>query len=196
MFVARSIDPQTISEAGRAFLLQIARDTISARLHGLPIPSTQPEDPVLFEHRGAFVTLKKSGRLRGCIGYISGVCELWLAVRDNAESAAFKDPRFPALQDDELSEVQIEISALTPLMPSSPEEVVIGRDGVVIQRGARRAVLLPQVAVEQGWDVETFLDAASRKAGLETGSWREPGTTLETFRAEIFGESEPADLSR
>ena len=186
--MASSFDPHTISNHGRAFLLQLARDAIAARLHGLSPPATRPDDPVLLEHRRAFVPLKKNGRLRGCIGYIVGVSELWIAVRDNAESAAFKDPRFQALQDDELSAVHIEISALTPLVPSSPEDVVVGRDGVVVERGAYRAVLLPQVAVEQGWDVETFLDATCRKAGLETGCWRDPATTLETFSAEVFGE--------
>jgi AmmeMemoRadiSam system protein A len=183
-----SFDPHTISDEGRVFLLRLARDAITARLHGLSPPATRPEEPVLCEHRGAFVTLKKRGRLRGCIGYIAGVSELWLAVRENAESAAFNDPRFPPVQGGEMPEIQIEISALTPLVPSLPEDVVVGRDGVVVERNGRRAVLLPQVAVEQGWDSETLLDATCRKAGLEFGCWREAGTTLETFSAEVFGE--------
>lgn len=182
-----SLEPKTISDHGRRFLLQLARDAISARLNGLSPPSTRPDDPALLEPRGAFVTLTTNGRLRGCIGYIEGVSELWLAVRENAESAAFRDPRFPPLQADELSDIDIEISALTPLVPCSFEDVVVGRDGVVVERGARRAVLLPQVAVERGWDAETFLDATCRKAGLESGCWREPGTILQRFSAEVFG---------
>ena len=169
-------------------LLQLARDAISARLKGLPAPATEPEDPALLAHRGAFVTLKIDGRLRGCIGHIVGVSPLWLAVRENAVSAAFEDPRFPPIGGKEIANVGIEISALTPLLPSTPEDVVVGRDGVLVERGPNRAVLLPQVAVEQGWDRETFLDATCRKAGLEAGCWRDPDTHLKTFRAEVFGE--------
>jgi AmmeMemoRadiSam system protein A len=186
--MVKTNDLQSISDQGRAILLQIARATISARLHGKTLPASPPEDPALLERRGAFVTLKKDGRLRGCIGHIEGVSQLWLAVRENAESAAFRDPRFPELDIDELAEIRIEISALTPLSVSDPEDVVVGRDGVVVERGARRAVLLPQVAVEQGWDAATLLDAACRKAGLEAGCWREKTTTVQTFSAEVFGE--------
>lgn len=117
-----------------------------------------------------------------------GLSPLWLAVRDNAEAAAFRDPRFPALGRDELASVTIEISALTPMLPTSPGEIVVGRDGILIERGSQRGLLLPQVAVEYEWDAETFLDATCRKAGLAAGCWREPGTTVSSFRAEVFGE--------
>ena len=178
----------SISEAGRVFLLRLARTSIAARLDGLPPPTEAPTEPVLLEPRGAFVTLKIEHRLRGCIGHVMGVSPLWLAVRENAEAAAFRDPRFPALGRDELAVVRIEISALTPMSPSSPDDVVVGRDGILIERGSSRGLLLPQVAVEYGWNAETFLDATCRKAGLEAKCWRESGTTVSTFSAEVFGE--------
>lgn len=186
--MAASIDVRTLPENGRAFLLRLARETILARLHGHSPPAKEPDDPLLLEPRGAFVTLKIGDRLRGCIGHIEGVSPLWLAVGENAESAAFRDPRFPALGIDEIAEVRIEISALTPLSPCTADEVVVGRDGVVIERGSSRAVLLPQVAVEHGWDAGTLLDATCRKAGLRRGCWREPETRISIFSAEVFGE--------
>jgi len=143
---------------------------------------------VFREKRGAFVTLTVDGRLRGCIGHIVGVEELWRAVQGNALAAAFEDPRFPALSGDELDQVKIEISVLTPLLRVSPEDVVVGRDGLLVERGPSRGVLLPQVAIEYGWDRETFLDRACHKAGLEIGSWRETETSVSVFSAEIFKE--------
>ncbi len=186
--MAAATNPQTISDQGRIILLRLAREAITARLEDRSPPSIRPEDPALLEHRGAFVTLKINGRLRGCIGHIEGVSPLWLAVRENAESAAFRDPRFPALGRDELDEVHIEISALTPLLPSSPEDIVVGRDGVVVERRTHRAVLLPQVAQEYGWDAEAFLDATCRKAGLELGCWRDSETLIKSFSADVFAE--------
>jgi len=188
-------DEPSISKAGRAFLLRLARNSIAARLDGLVPPAEAPSDPVLLEHRGAFVTLKIEHRLRGCIGHVVGVSPLWLTVRENAEAAAFRDPRFPALGRDELERVTIEISALTPMSPGSPGDIVVGRDGILIERGSSRGLLLPQVAVEYGWDAEAFLDATCRKAGLAAGCWREPGTNILTFSAEVFGEPS-SDFSR
>jgi len=179
----------SISEAGRYVLLRLARNSIAARLEGLPPPEEALTDPALLTHRGAFVTLKIDHRLRGCIGHVVAISPLWLAVRENAEAAAFRDPRFPALERDELAHVRIEISALTPMCPSSPGDIVVGRDGILIERGSLRGLLLPQVAVEYRWDAETFLDTACRKAGLAAGCWREPGTNISTFSAEVFGET-------
>ncbi len=178
----------SISETARGFLLQLAREAIAARLEGLPRPSTRPGEPVLLEHRGAFVTLTIDRRLRGCIGHVEAVSPLWLAVRDNAVAAAFRDPRFGPLTADEMPDIHIEISVLTPMTPTSWDDIVVGRDGILIERGPARALLLPQVAVEYGWDAETFLDATCRKAGLAAGSWRDPDTRVSTFRAEVFGE--------
>ena len=174
----------------RRYLLTLARNTIERRLGGLPLLEAEPAQPVLLEPRGAFVTLKTDGRLRGCIGHVIGVVPLWKAVRDNALAAAFEDPRFEPLHDDELSAIHIEVSALTPLRTVSAEEIVVGRDGILIERGRSRGLLLPQVAVEYGWDLETFLDHTCRKAGMEPGCWKHPDTIISTFSAEVFGEDD------
>jgi AmmeMemoRadiSam system protein A len=178
----------TIDGHATRFLLALARETIQCRLEGEPLPSPEPDDPKLLEPRGAFVTLKIDGRLRGCIGHVIGVAPLWRAVRDNAIAAAFEDPRFEPMRADELLHTHIEISALTPLRRVEFDDVMVGRDGVLLERGMARGLLLPQVAVEFGWDRETFLDHTCRKAGLEPGCWRHPDTVLSTFSAQVFGE--------
>lgn len=170
------------------FLLRLARSTLEARFADADPPSPTPEPGPLTEARGAFVTLKVEGVLRGCIGHVIGVAPLWRAVRDNALAAAFEDPRFPPLTAEELVKVRIEISALTPLRRVAAEMIVVGRDGVLIEQGSARGLLLPQVAEEYGWDQETFLDYTCRKAGLEPGCWRHPNTAISSFTADVFGE--------
>ena len=183
----QSTEPE-IDRDARLFLLALARDTIRCHFDALPLPSQEPDSELLREQRGAFVTLKIDGRLRGCIGPVVGVVPLWRAVRDNAIAAAFEDPRFDPLQVEELPLTHIEISALTPLRKATADEVTVGRDGILIERGAARGLLLPQVAVEYGWERETFLDHTCRKAGLEPGCWRHPDTVISVFSAEVFGE--------
>jgi AmmeMemoRadiSam system protein A len=180
---------QEIDQQERGILLSLARESIRCRLAGEPAPSPESVGGVLIESRGAFVTLKIDGRLRGCIGHVVGVEPLWKAVRSNAVAAAFDDPRFEPLRSDELDEAQIEISALSPLRGVDADDVVVGRDGILIERGPRRGLLLPQVAVEYGWDRETFLDHTCRKAGLEPGCWRHADTVIWVFSAEVFSES-------
>jgi AmmeMemoRadiSam system protein A len=179
-----------IDKHARSFLLALARTTIESRLEGHPLPAPEPESAILLESRGAFVTLKIGGQLRGCIGHVIGVAPLWRAVRDNAIAAAFEDPRFAPLEHGELSQTTIEISVLTPLRQVTPEEVIVGRDGVLIERGPARGLLLPQVAVEYRWDRTTFLDHTCRKAGLEVGCWRHPDTIISVFSAEVFCEKD------
>ncbi|MFV2071289.1 MAG: AmmeMemoRadiSam system protein A [Thermoanaerobaculales bacterium] len=186
------MDPVTRNDLGeneRRWLLDLARTTIAARFSG---PTPDPSPPVsgpLLEHRGAFVTLTIDDELRGCIGHVVGVAPLWCAVRDNAISAAFRDPRFPALSEDEFRTVRIEISALSPLVRiHSLEDVEIGRDGILVERGTARGLLLPQVATSYGWDREAFLDHTCRKAGLEPGQWQKPDVMISTFSAEVFSE--------
>ena len=175
----------------RRFLLNVARSTLDARLAHSSPPSPEPWDGPLMEQRGAFVTLKIDGALRGCIGHVIGVAPLWEAVQENAIAAGFRDPRFEPLRREELSRVTIEISALTPLRPASPDEIVVGRDGILIERGTSRGLLLPQVATEYGWNREQFLDHTCRKAGLEAGCWRRADTVVSIFSAEVFGETDP-----
>ena len=180
--------PDEIAAEDRRFLLEFARATINASLSGQPLPSSTNDSAVLLQTRGVFVSLKIDRRLRGCIGHVVGVAPLWRAVRDNALAAAFDDPRFPQLTVDELQHVRIEISVLTPLRSSTADEVVVGHHGILVENGGARGLLLPQVAVEYGWDRETFLDHTCRKAGLEPGCWHHPDTTISTFSAEVFGE--------
>jgi AmmeMemoRadiSam system protein A len=152
-----------------------------------------PDVPGARVRRGAFVTLEEKGdrSLRGCIGRVAGDRPLGEVVRGVAVSAALDDPRFPAVAPGELSDLRIEISVLSepaPLDPRGPEGLVIGRDGLLVRRGRALGVLLPQVATEQGLDPEAFLAAACRKAGLAPNAWREPGTRVLTFHADVFGE--------
>jgi AmmeMemoRadiSam system protein A len=183
-----------LSTDAQRFLLGLARTTIDERLGGRPpqIPSIDglPCRRELEDPRGAFVTLKIGGVLRGCIGHVVAVAPLWQSVRDNALAAAFEDPRFPELVADELPKTTIEISALTPMRPAMPNEVQVGHHGILIERGRSRGLLLPQVATEYGWDRETFLDHTCRKAGLEPGCWRRDDTAINIFSAEIFGEED------
>ena len=180
----------TIDGPATRFLLALARETIQCRLDGKRLPCPELSDRNLLEPRGAFVTLKIDGRLRGCIGHVIGVAPLWRAVRDNAIAAAFEDPRFEPLTAEELALTRIEISALTPLQRTDSHEIVIGRDGILLECGRARGLLLPQVAAEFGWDRETFLDHTCRKAGLEPGCWRHPDTVISVFSAQVFGEDE------
>jgi AmmeMemoRadiSam system protein A len=184
---------RSLDDEERSFLLDLARATIEARLSNRPLPHPKPWEGPLLEARGAFVTLKVNGTLRGCIGHVVGVMPLWEAVRENALAAAFRDPRFPPLSLEELDQVLIEISALTPLRTARPEDIEVGRDGVLIEHGASRGLLLPQVATEYGWSREEFLDSTCRKAGLPAGSWKRSGTVISVFSAEVFGEDEPAE---
>ncbi len=174
----------------KVFLLRLARQAIERRLAGEPLPEPEVPPGPLTEPRGAFVTLTKGGELRGCIGHVVGIEPLWQSVRDNALNAAFHDPRFPPLDATELPHVEIEVSALTPLRTvASPEDVRVGEHGVMIERGPYRGLLLPQVPIEYGWDRQAFLDHTCRKAGLPAGCWRDPGTRIQVFSAEVFSEA-------
>ena len=139
---------------------------------------------------GAFVTLddKSTGALRGCIGEILPIRPLVEAVAVRAADSAIHDPRFPPVSECELSGLRVEVSALTPpKRVASWRDIVLGRDGMTLEKGDHFAVFLPQVAPEQGWDLPTTLTHLSMKAGLDADAWRE-GATFETFQAEVFHE--------
>ncbi|MBU1275101.1 MAG: AmmeMemoRadiSam system protein A [Proteobacteria bacterium] len=172
-------------------LLKLARGRI-ARLVGQDAARPEPQDlPGPEVKRGAFVTLHKRGRLRGCIGnFISGE-PLTDLIEDMALAAASQDPRFPPLGRDELGQVDLEISVLSPLRRiEDVKEIQVGKHGIYIVSPRGRGVLLPQVATEYGWDRETFLDQTCVKAGLRPGCWRDPDTEILIFSAQIFGEKE------
>lgn len=188
---ASAPDTFALTEQDRLFLLRAARDNIRSWLdkkRGIRFfPTDVPES--CLEKRGVFVTLKKQGALRGCIGYIIGTMPLIQGVLDASYNAAFRDPRFGPLAREELKEVAIEISVLTAPVPvRSAEEIQTGRDGLIVERGRYRGLLLPQVAVEQGWGRERFLDETCRKAGLPAGAWKDGTTAVSRFQAIVFGE--------
>ncbi len=183
--------------AEQRFLLGLARQTLREVLSGRPAPqvTTFPSGVSAAKMQalsGVFVTLTQRGALRGCIGHIVGSEPLVAAVIENAISAAQRDPRFPPVTAAELASLEIEISVLTPLQAvSGPQDIVVGRHGVVLERGGRRAVFLPQVAPEQGWDRDTMLDHLALKAGLPRDAWRK-GANFEVFEAFVFSEAELA----
>ncbi|MBV5345571.1 MAG: AmmeMemoRadiSam system protein A, partial [Rhodoferax sp.] len=146
------------------------------------------DDPAFMEKQGAFVTLKKHGELRGCIGNMTPDLPLHQVVGRMALSAAFHDSRFPRLSLTELKDVKIEISVLTPYRRiESVDQIWVGQDGVLLNRSGRSAVFLPQVAPEQGWTRNEMLDNLCRKAGLASDCWKQ-GAEFHTFQAIIFSE--------
>ena len=183
----------TLGPEDRARLLRLARAAIAytlehrrtPRTDELGVPLTEP----LRARRAAFVTLRKKGELRGCIGEILPSQPLHESVVENAVNAAFNDHRFSPLEASELKDIQIDISALTPPEEvDSYEKIQVGLHGVVLAKNGRRAVFLPQVAPEQGWDRATMLEHLARKAGLPGDAWKS-GATFLVFEAEVFGES-------
>lgn len=151
------------------------------------MPEFTPASPGLLREQGAFVTLEKGGALRGCVGRLFTDQPLYLTVQRMAVAAALEDERFPPVQAQELSELDIEISVLSPLdQIAHPEEIEIGRHGVVLRAQGKQAVFLPQVAPEQGWDRAELLRQLCKKAGLPDDAWKEG--TLYVFTAQVFGE--------
>ncbi len=176
-----------LSAGDKQLLHQIARTAIESKLRGETLPAHEITSPVLREKRGGFVTLKKQGRLRGCIGYIQAVKPLYQTVAEMALAAAFNDHRFSPLRADELPELELEISVLTPLEQIQDiEEIEVGRHGLYIRRGGMSGLLLPQVATEYNWDRLTFLQQTCLKAGLSPGDWQDEDTKIYTFSADIF----------
>src|SRR5258708_34799344 len=164
----------SLNDDQRKTLLRIARQSIAAVLDGRsPDWKAEDFDETLRQPAGAFVTLTRDGDLRGCIGSIRAVEPLYKAVASSAISAAFRDPRFPPLRPGELEHLELEISVMGPIEPvTNIEDIVVGRDGLIISRGPCAGLLLPQVATEYGWDRQTFLEHTCRKAGLPPGAWR------------------------
>ncbi len=173
----------------RKYLLSLARESISTCLAGKNYPRNAPADEQLHHRSGAFVTLKKSGLLRGCIGRMESELPLWETVATMARAAAFEDPRFPPIVLNELDELSVEISVLTPFEPlRDPSLLEVGKHGLMIEKGYNRGVLLPQVAVDQHWDAAEFLTNVCLKASLPTDAWKDEETRLFVFSAIILEE--------
>ena len=181
-------------------LLSLARAAIHDHLHkdgalDRALVAVEVTERLRVE-RCSFVTVRKrtsggaKGALRGCIGSMARGDPLYRDVIRNAVNAAFHDPRFSPVGPAELPGLSLEISALTPLQPvNGPDDIVVGRDGVELRNGAYRAVFLPQVAPEQGWDLTEMLENLSLKAGMDRNGWK--GAEFQVFQAEVFGETEP-----
>lgn len=167
-------------------LLKTARDSIASAFdRKMPDVPRGPEDP-----RGVFVTLRKDGALRGCIGHLTGgTCSIRELVAYLARSSAFHDYRFPPLEKEELDQVKIEISILSePKRIRSVSQFVPGRDGIIMSLDGKRAVFLPQVADETGWGRDEMLSNLSLKAGLAADAWRNPAAVFMTFQTEVISE--------
>ncbi|MDO9573329.1 MAG: AmmeMemoRadiSam system protein B [Candidatus Omnitrophota bacterium] len=175
----------------RKKLLEIARASINTYLQTGKKMEFSETDPVLKQEMGAFVTLDKHGELRGCIGNLTANQPLYLTIRDMAVEAAVHDPRFSALTLLELKDIDIEISALSPLKRvDSAERIELGKHGVFLRKGYQSGVFLPQVATETGWSKEEFLNnLCAQKAGLAPDAWKDKSTELYIFEAEVFSES-------
>jgi AmmeMemoRadiSam system protein A len=176
-----------LNEEEKKILHHIAKTVIENKAKGRPVPEFKIESPILKENRGAFVTIHKKRQLRGCIGYIEGHGPLHHTIQEMAEAAAFRDPRFSPVKEKELSELDIEISVLTPLQRvKDVSEIQVGTHGIYIKKGWSSGLLLPQVATEYRWDRQTFLEHTCQKAGLPSAAWKEKDTEIYIFSADIF----------
>jgi AmmeMemoRadiSam system protein A len=186
-------DPFLSSEEEET-LLRIARLTLEKWIKEKKYPSEKEIEsyditPRIQEKAGVFVSLHKLGELRGCIGYVAETTSILQSVIENTVNAASKDYRFSPLEEDELDLVGIEISVMTPLTPVKDiETIVIGRDGLIIEKGFHRGLLLPQVAPEWGWDKYEFLEQTCRKAGLPSDAYLKKDVRILRFQAQVFGE--------
>lgn len=184
------------SEEG-LFLVKIARESIKTYLNEMKVLDIPEDTPkALKEKRGAFVTLYKGGDLRGCIGYPEPTKILVKAVIEVAISAATQDPRFPPVTTDELEDIKVEVSVLTKPQPipakkptEYPKKIKIGEDGLIVESGFYRGLLLPQVPLEWRWDVYEFLSNTCMKAGLSPYCWLDEGIKIYKFKSQIFDEN-------
>jgi AmmeMemoRadiSam system protein A len=176
-----------LSESDQQQLLRLARRALEAAVRNGRLPEAEACSPALTEKRGAFVTIHKAGRLRGCIGYIEALKPLYQTVAECAAAAALRDPRFDPVEPEELPFLHLEISALSPFEEVSPEGIEVGRHGLLVSQGWQRGLLLPQVATEWSWDRERFLEETCLKAGLPADAWKH-GAKIQAFTAQVFGE--------
>jgi AmmeMemoRadiSam system protein A len=179
----------SLSENDRQSLLDLARRAIADAVSLQKSAGGNPQSGIFMEKRGVFVTLHARGRLRGCIGVIETVEPLAESIARCAAGAALHDPRFSPVRVEELPELRIEISLLSPLEPILPEKIEIGKHGLLISQSSKRGLLLPQVAVEHKLAREQFLEETCRKAGLSAGAWQEPESRILGFTCEVFREA-------
>ena len=170
-------------------LLQMARETIETYVRTREKPVFSVQEPELQYKAGAFVTIKAHGRLRGCIVQVEGIHPLHETIVEMAVAASTQDPRFSPMKENELASMHLEISVMTPLRKiHDSEEIQVGMHGILMRRGFRSGLLLPQVATEHQWDRTTFLEHTCMKAGLAPNDWKDPGTDIYVFSAQVFDE--------
>ncbi len=190
-YCAVAISERKLTSAQQGELLRVARRTLEAALARGQRPAADRQDPALTEPRAVFVTLKKQGLLRGCIGCFEPDAPLIEQVQNMAIKAATRDPRFPPVRAEELKDIEITIEVLSPIRPvASPSEIRVGEHGVIVVQGLRRGVYLPKVATEQGWTREQMLTSLCRKkAGISPNAWRD-GAKLYVFTTQSFSEQD------
>jgi AmmeMemoRadiSam system protein A len=179
----------SLSEADRRSALELARTAVTFAVSHRKLPDSTPHEGIFAERRGVFVTLHVRRRLQGCIGVVEAHEPLGEAIVRCAASAALEDPRFAPMTNNQLGDLGIEISLLSPLEPITPESIEIGRHGLLIQLHAQRGLLLPQVAVEHQFTREQFLEETCKKAGLRREAWQEPEARLFGFTCDVFSEN-------
>jgi AmmeMemoRadiSam system protein A len=180
---------QSLSEDERKDILQATREAlVEAVVYGR-LPQTFPNTGVFQRRCGVFVSLHINGKLRGCIGMIHPEEQLGESIAKAAAGAALEDPRFSSVEPSELEKIEIEVSLLSEMQLTEPEGIEIGRDGLLVEHGLRRGLLLPQVAVEHHLDRERFLEETCYKAGLPHDAWKDSGTKIFRFGCEVICEN-------
>jgi AmmeMemoRadiSam system protein A len=179
-----------LADREKQTLLEIARQALLLAVERRESLEDFPANEILHQPGGAFVTLRRQDRLRGCVGRLPSKDALIRVVAHCARAAALDDSRFEPVRPVELPELEIEVSVLSPPFAVTPEQIEVGKHGLLVSLGWQRGVLLPQVATVYGWTAERFLEETCAKAGLARDAWKIPGTLVEAFTAEVFSESE------
>ena len=189
----------SLAEREKQLLLQLARRAlavaVSADAANKPPLQDFPNEEFLQQPSGAFVTLHRRGRLRGCVGQLPGHDSLAAVVAHCARSAALQDSRFEPVQAAELSEIEIEVSVLSALEDVTLEAIEAGKHGLVVSQGRQRGVLLPQVATQFNWSAQRFLEETCVKAGMDREAWKDSATRVQSFTAEVFSEADSASAA-
>jgi uncharacterized protein len=179
----------SLAEREKQLLLQLARSALTLAVAGKPPLQNFPAEDFLQQPAGAFVTLHRRSRLRGCVGQLPGRDSMAAVVAHCARAAALEDSRFEPVGLAELSEIDIEVSVMSALEDVTLDAIVAGKHGLVVSQGRQRGVLLPQVASQFHWGAQRFLEETCVKAGLERDAWKDPGTRVQAFTADVFSEA-------
>ena len=193
----KTVEPQfALNGREKNELLALARKSVEyAVREGKPYEPTASASELLNQERGAFVTLREAGELRGCIGYTSAAKPLYMTVRDTATLAALRDTRFHAVSASELPQLDYEVSVLSPLRRVlDVRQIKVGQHGLLMKNGAYEGLLLPQVPVDEKWDRQKFLEETCAKAGMRSNCWKDENTDIFMFTAVVFGENRPQAL--